>query len=63
MNYVENDGVLFRGYGRSMPQEIWTGSHWLPYKGEVPKPVEWGYDLNEAEAQKMMDAKAQRAAK
>jgi hypothetical protein len=26
----------------------------VPYKGAVPKPIEWGYEIDEAEAREMM---------
>lgn len=51
MVLIENEGALFRGFGRSFPQEVWNpGSGWKPYKGKVPKPEEWGYVIDEAEA-------------
>lgn len=54
MKYIENEGALFRGSGRSMPKEIWNGSTWLSYKGSVPKPIEWGYEISEEEARALM---------
>ncbi len=52
--YVENEGALFRivGPGNAFPDEIWSPEHgqFVPYEGDVPKPVGWGKDVPEAEA-------------
>ncbi len=54
MIYIENEGALFRGPARAWPKEVWTGSGFEPYSGSVPKPIEWGNVIDEAEATKLM---------
>lgn len=54
MIYIENEGALFRGPARAWPEEVWNGSEFVPYKGAVPKDIEWGDEIDEAEAQRMM---------
>jgi hypothetical protein len=53
---IKNDGVLYRGYYRAWPLEIWYSSEggWAPYKGDVPKGVEWGDIISEKEAEDYM---------
>ena len=36
--------------GQGHPKEVWNGERWLPYKGEVPKRIEWGSEVSEEEA-------------
>jgi len=50
--YIENGGALFRGPGRAWPREIWspTTNAWEPHGWEVPKRIEWGSEISEAEA-------------
>jgi hypothetical protein len=59
MVFIENDGALFRGPCRGIPQEVWSKAKkgWKPYNeaGEI-KPVDWGYEISEAEALGMMEA-------
>lgn len=54
MVYIENEGALFRGESRAWPKEVWTGSEFKPYTGKVPKDIEWGDVITEAEAEVMM---------
>jgi hypothetical protein len=56
MKFIENEGTLFRGPSRSFPREIWSHLEraWLPYVGSVPKPVEWGCEISQAEAWRMI---------
>ncbi|HRQ04329.1 MAG TPA: hypothetical protein PK580_00035 [Nitrosomonas halophila] len=56
--YIENEGVLYRGFARAWPEERWSKKEhkFVPYVGHVPKPEEWGYIIDEAEAKKMMEA-------
>lgn len=54
MIYIENEGALFRGPARGLPQEVWAGGKFVPYKGSVPKPIEWGSEISEAEAKSLM---------
>ena len=54
MIYIENEGALFRGPARAWPKEVWNGSEFVPYKGKMPKDIEWGDEIDEAAAQKMM---------
>lgn len=56
MIYIENEGALFRGPARAWPQEVWNGSKFVPYQGAVPKDIEWGDEIDEAAAQKIMGA-------
>lgn len=56
MIYIENEGALFRGPARAWPKEVWNGNAFEPYKGAVPKDVEWGDIIDEAQAQRMMGA-------
>ena len=57
--YIENEGALFRGFARAWPQEVWNAKEkkFVPYKGHVPKEIEWGDVISEAEAQKLMKMK------
>jgi hypothetical protein len=54
--YIENEGALFRGRSRAWPSEVWspTEKKFVAYTGDVPKGVEWGDIIDEAEAQRMM---------
>ena len=59
MIYVENEGALFRGPARGLPQEVWSEQErkFIPYKlAGQPKPVDWGNEIDEAEAQRLMGA-------
>jgi len=60
MIYIENEGALFRGPARAWPREVWNGSEFAPYKGQVPKDVEWGDEIDEAAAQRLMGQGQQR---
>lgn len=57
--YIENEGALFRGFARAWPQEVWNAKEkkFVPYKGHVPKEIDWGDVISEAEARKMMEIK------
>lgn len=48
---IENEGALFRGPARGLPDEVWFASRkqWAPY-GSAPKPVDWGVILTPEEA-------------
>lgn len=52
--FIENEGALFRGPARAWPKEVWTGSQFAPYTGTVPKPIEWGNVITDAEAARLM---------
>jgi hypothetical protein len=56
MIFIENDGVLYRGISRGWPKEIWSRRQrkFVPYTGRVPKPIEWGYEINDSDALAMM---------
>lgn len=54
MIYIENEGALFRGPARAWPKEVWNGSAFEPYKGDMPKDIDWGNEIDEAEAQRLM---------
>ena len=54
MIYIENDGALFRGPARAWPKEVWLDGAFKPYSGSVPKDIDWGNIIDEAEAKKMM---------
>lgn len=54
MKYFENEGALFRGIDRAWPKDVWTNDGWKPYKGKVPKDIEWGDYIDEAEAKRLM---------
>lgn len=62
MIYIENEGALFRGPARAWPKEVWNGREFVPYKGAVPKDIDWGAEVDEAEAQQLMGAEKQDAA-
>lgn len=49
---IENEGALFRGPSRGLPQEVWDAEAkaWKPYEGKVPKPIGWGEQVSEEEA-------------
>jgi hypothetical protein len=54
--FIENEGALFKGSSRGNPREIWHAKEkkWVPYEGKVPKPYEWGDEIDEAEAKRLM---------
>lgn len=60
MIYIENEGALFKGVARGLPDEVWSQKDkcWKPYKGSVPKPVDWGDVISEVEAREIMDQPA-----
>lgn len=63
MIYIENEGALFRGPARGLPQEVWNEAQgkFVPYAlAGQPKPIEWGNVIEEAEAQRMMGNSAQK---
>jgi hypothetical protein len=50
--YIEHDGALFRGFGRSHPQEVWSHREqkWKAYAFDAQwKPIEWGAEISEEE--------------
>jgi hypothetical protein len=51
--YIEHEGMLYRGPARAWPQEQWNHGRWLKYDGPVPKDVEWGDLVDEAEAEEL----------
>ena len=55
---IENEGALFRGYDRGFPLDIWNPDiqKWEAYKGDVPKPMEWGHVVGQQEAQEYKQA-------
>jgi hypothetical protein len=57
--YIENEGALFRGPARAWPREVFAGGQWAPYEGQTPKDVEWGNEIDEAEAQRLMGGQGQ----
>lgn len=62
MIYIENEGALFRGPARTVPQEVWNAAQgkFVPYAmAGQPKPIEWGNVIDEAEASRMMGQGAQ----
>ena len=61
MIFIENEGAIFRGPARAWPKEVWDGQRFVPYEGAVPKGVEWGDVVDEAEAQRMMGGARQPA--
>lgn len=62
MIYIANEGALFRGPARAWPKEVWNGREFVPYKGAVPKGIDWGEEVDEAEAQQLMGAEEQEVA-
>ncbi len=56
--YIENEGALFRTKTptNSFPSEVWRPKEkkFVPYFGEVPKPIEWGTELSAEEAEDFM---------
>lgn len=56
MVYIENEGALFRGPARGVPQEVWNAKQakFVPYKGGADKPVDWGNVIDENEAKALM---------
>ena len=56
MKFIENEGALFRGASVGFPSEVWNAAKgaFEPYKGTVPKPIEWGNEIDENEANEMM---------
>lgn len=62
MIYIENEGALFRGPARAWPKEVWNGREFVAYKGAVPKEIDWGEEVDEAEAQQLMGTEKQEVA-
>ncbi|ATI15651.1 hypothetical protein [Bordetella phage vB_BbrM_PHB04] len=58
MVYIENEGALFRGPARGVPQEVWSEGQgkFVPYKGSKDKPIDWGSVISEEEARALMGA-------
>lgn len=63
MIYIENDGALFRGPARAWPKEVWNGKEFVAYKGTVPKDIEWGSEIDENEAKRLMGENEEQPAK
>lgn len=56
---IENEGALFRGPARNVPTEVWRERlcAWEPYRDpRGPKPYEWGYEIAEDEARRLVQA-------
>lgn len=53
--FIENDGALFRGVARGLPDEVWHAGkqQFVAYKSE-PKPVDWGEIVDEDRAREIM---------
>lgn len=53
--YIENEGALYRGVARGLPDEVWdtTIKKFVAYPLE-PKPVDWGEVVDETRAQEIM---------
>lgn len=49
---IENEGSLYRGFARGFPTEVWSPRRaaFVPYKGRVPKPINWGDLISEEDA-------------
>lgn len=62
MIYIENEGALFKGPARAWPKEVWNGREFVPYEGAVPKGIEWGDEIDEEEANRLMGAQGQNEA-
>lgn len=58
MVYIENEGALFRGPARGIPEEVWSAREgkFVPYKGNKNKPIDWGHIISEEEAREIMGA-------
>ena len=58
MRYVENEGALYRitGPSNGFPNEVWSPKEkkFVPYEGDVPKPVSWGQDVPKEEAERFI---------
>jgi hypothetical protein len=56
MIFLEHEGSLYRGISRAWPKEVWSRRRrkFIAYTGAVPKSVEWGTEITEAEATNMM---------
>lgn len=54
MVYIENEGALFRGPARAWPEQVWNGKAFVKYAGAVPKDIDWGNVIDEAEAKELM---------
>ena len=54
MIYIENEGAIFRGPARAWPREVWNGSEFVPYRGAVPKDIDWGNVIDDADARRLM---------
>lgn len=64
MIYIENEGALFRGPARGLPQEVWNAAErrFVPYRlAGQPRPIDWGNVIDESEAQAIMNAGGQQA--
>ncbi len=51
LKFIENEGQLYRGPSRANPLQVWSRKQkqFIPYSGDIPKPVDWG-ELIDADA-------------
>jgi hypothetical protein len=58
--HIEWEGSLYRGWSRAWPREVWSARKrtWMPYRGEVPKDIDWGTEITAEDAVAMMSAPA-----
>lgn len=56
--FIEDNGTLYRGPARTVPIDVWSVKDkvWKPIKDTVPKDIEWGDIITEAEAIELIDA-------
>lgn len=56
MIYIENEGAIFQGSSVPHPDKVWDHrkKEWKAYSGSVPKPIEWGREISQAEAEEFM---------
>lgn len=55
--YIANDGALFTGVTRGYPEKVYDAKSksFVPYEGEVPKPIDWGEIVDDETAKAMME--------
>jgi hypothetical protein len=60
MIHISHEGALYRGNSRAWPSEVWIPRkrRFVPYRGDVPKDIDWGTEITAEEADEMMSAPA-----
>ena len=54
---IEAGAAIFKGDSVYWPEQIWSlkGQRWKPYKGDVPKEIDWGNVIPPKDAAEFME--------